>query len=38
MFHNFLFFEKFAVSEVMCKNTEEPDRPQMTMAHCMLDT
>ena len=33
-----IFFEGRAVHDVMWKNTVEPDRPQMTNAHCILDT
>jgi len=38
MFSNFFFFENRALYEVMCKNTVQPDRPQMPRAHvnCML--
>ena len=34
------FFENFSVYHLMWKNTVEPDRTKMTMAHahCMLDT
>jgi hypothetical protein len=31
MLNNIYFFENHAVYEIMCKNTVEPDRPQMTI-------
>ena len=41
MFNNFFFFfENRAVSEIMWKNTVDPERTHDDMAHayCMLDT
>jgi len=33
---NQLFFENHAVYEIMCKNTVEPDRPQMAVWHMRI--
>ena len=31
MLNKFIHFEKHAVCEIMCSNTVEPDRPQITI-------